>query len=265
MTQNQTEPLDTPEPDYPTGTAIVTVPVSEKYSLTRGTKIFLGTVAAAVGIAIAVIITFLAVGLSDANSTIYDQKTQLDTVKGSYNKLYNEYLEQNNGKPSAPTPSQIDDVTGPQGLQGVPGVSGARGISGAPGSNGARGSAGPDGTPGARGDDGRDGAAGEPGKNGVDGIAGAPGLNGTPGEPGVQGAQGLTGERGATGEKGETGPAGPAGLPGEQGVPGEAGPAGPAGPQGEPGPTCPGGAAPTPITVVTGPLTSQDILACLAG
>jgi hypothetical protein len=137
--------------------------------------------------------------------------------------------------------SVVDNLTGPQGTQGIQGVQGdpgSQGIQGVPGDTGAQG------IQGVPGNDGNDGAPGAPGTDGTDGSTwhsgtGAPAgglgvngdfylddangdvyvkaagvwgladnLTGPQGTQGIQGIQGVQGDPGADGADGATGPPG---------------------------------------------------------
>ncbi len=76
------------------------------------------------------------------------------------------------------------------------------------------------------------GAVGPQGATGPQGLTGLQGPQGNVGPQGPQGLTGPTGPQGATGVQGEEGPAGPQGIPGPQGPQGPTGPQGPAGPAG---------------------------------
>jgi uncharacterized protein (TIGR02145 family) len=86
------------------------------------------------------------------------------------------------------------NVSGPQGIQGLPGATGATGP------------AGPQGLQGSAGPTGNDGAVGPQGATGPSGLPGAAGV------AGPAGPRGLPGSTGAAGAQGQPGVAGPAGL-----------------------------------------------------
>ena len=88
---------------------------------------------------------------------------------------------------TVPPPPEPTIVTGPQGVQGLPGEIGATGIAGQPGPVG---------------------STGATGVAGATGIAGQPGPAGSIGATGVAGATGPQGPKGDSGEPGATGPAG---------------------------------------------------------
>lgn len=91
---------------------------------------------------------------------------------------------------TVPPPPEPTIVTGPQGVQGLPGEIGATGIAGQPGPVG---------------------STGATGVAGATGIAGQPGPAGSIGATGVAGATGPQGPKGDTGAPGDPGAAGPAG------------------------------------------------------
>jgi hypothetical protein len=158
----------------------VTIPSSEKYALTRTTRLLVAGGAIVVTAALAFAITFCAVGWSSAENTIHDRdatisdkNSQLTEVKGNYNKLYAEFTKTVGSIPTSPTPTQIEKITGPTGATGANGENGA------------------------------------PGEQGLTGDTGDTGATGATGDTGPQGPKGDTGDTGATGATGPQGPAGP--------------------------------------------------------
>jgi hypothetical protein len=234
-------------PDSTPTTPVVSEPSKDsKYSLTRGTKILIGG-AGLLGVAIvAVALTLTSVGWANAEQDIRDKDRQLEAVQGSYNQLYQEFLDSNNNEePSAPTPEQIDRVVGQRGPQGLPGTQGERGPRG------------------------EMGVAGQTGPVGASGKDGAPGATGASGEDGANGADGATGATGATGlvgGMGPAGPAGPAGAPGADGATGATGPQGEPGVAGPPGADgvvlCPSGVPPITQTITTLADGPVSVLVC---
>jgi hypothetical protein len=116
--------------------------------------------------------------------------------------------------------------TGPQGLQGSPGVTGLQGVTGVQGIQGSPGATGSIGVTGVQGLPGITGATGPQGATGVQGITGA---QGNPGATGITGPQGEQGSTGPMGSQGSPGITGPQGIQGIQGSPGITGPIGPQG------------------------------------
>ncbi|XP_067411926.1 gliomedin isoform X2 [Emydura macquarii macquarii] len=110
-------------------------------------------------------------------------------------------------------------LTGPPGLDGLPGYNGSDGVPGIPG---------PKGEPGING---RRGKIGLPGPKGDQGEKGE---KGDPGELGLPGKDGMPGGKGSRGAKGDKGDANNDVI--SEGAKGEPGPPGPPGPQGPPGP-----------------------------
>ncbi|EPQ19755.1 Collagen alpha-1(XXIV) chain [Myotis brandtii] len=102
--------------------------------------------------------------------------------------------------------------TGPPGLKGYPGLPGLRGEQGIPGFTGNIGSPGYPG---------RQGVPGIRGKKGLKGRQGSVGLVGPIGPSGIPGPKGLSGNKGVPGIKGDKGEQGVAGEPGEPGYPGD--------------------------------------------
>jgi hypothetical protein len=117
-------------------------------------------------------------------------------------------------------PSQVLNLTLPQGAQGIQGIQGPVGPVGATGPQG---------------------PVGAIGAQGPKGDTGATGPVGPIGATGAQGLKGDTGNVGATGPTGATGPVGPKGDPGDVGPQGPIGPVGPVGSVGNTGATGPQG------------------------
>lgn len=238
-------------------TESVHVPEKDKYSLTRGTKIFIGGAVLIGLIIVAVALTITSIGWANAEADIRDKDRQIEAIQGSYNQLYQEFLDTNgNEEPTTPTPEQISQVAGTQGPQGLPGSQGLRGPKGEMGERGQSGPAGEAGAPGVDGLPGANGVDGESGMNGADGENGSSGADGENGAPGANGSAGAPGPAGPQGPQGEPGPQGLPGLPGADAtnvpVPGPQGEQGLPGLPGEPGVlTCPGGGTPFTVTIPT--------------
>ena len=118
-----------------------------------------------------------------------------------YSELYADYVESVGSTPTAPDPSEVDQ------LKLADMLIGERGPMGPPGPQGPRG---PRGLSGADGEDGEDGAVGPPGPPGPAGPSGAPGES----IQGPQGSAGPQGERGPEGPRGDRGPEGQRGADG---------------------------------------------------
>lgn len=110
------------------------------------------------------------------------------------------------------TPSQLEALRGPQGIQGETGPQGPQGEQGI---QGIQGETGPQGE---KGDKGDTGPQGEKGETGPQGATGPQGPKGDTGEQGPKGDTGLQGPQGDTGPQGEQGQAGPQGPTGDSGV-----------------------------------------------
>lgn len=136
------------------------------------------------------------------------------------------------------TEAQLDELIGPQGMQGERGPQGLQGPKGDTGDTGPRGLKGDTGDVGPEGPQGEEG---EQGPRGAIGPQGPRGLQGLKGDTGEQGPRGLTGLAGPKGDEGETGPQGPKGDKGDTGARGPQGLQGPKGDTGARGPTGPTG------------------------
>lgn len=88
------------------------------------------------------------------------------------------------------TPEQLEEVRGPQGVQGP---QGERGIQGPQGETGAQGPQGETGAQGPQGERGIQGPQGDRGEQGIQGPQGEQGIQGPQGERGIQGPQGTPG------------------------------------------------------------------------
>jgi len=109
-------------------------------------------------------------------------------------------------------------------------------MQGAVGPQGPQGLKGAQGSAGLTGPQGFQGLKGDKGDTGAAGPQGVPGIAGAMGPQGLKGNTGNTGATGPQGPKGDTGAAGPQGLKGNTGNTGAVGPAGIMGPQGPQGP-----------------------------
>jgi hypothetical protein len=136
-------------------------------------------------------------------------------------------------------PSQVLNLTLPQGAQGIQGIQGPVGPVGSTGPQGpvgATGAQGPKGDTGSVGPMGPIGPVGPVGPQGIQGLKGDTGATGPVGPVGATGAQGLKGDTGNVGATGPTGATGPQGPKGDTGDTGPVGPIGPVGPTGPVGP-----------------------------
>lgn len=91
---------------------------NNKYSLTRGTRAFIGAGVILVIAAISVVITTLAVQLSESNQELLQNKAQISELKLQYDSLYTEYRDVTGVNPDSPSPAQVDRLSGLQGVNG---------------------------------------------------------------------------------------------------------------------------------------------------
>ncbi len=169
--------------------------------ISRGTRI-LQAVGGFVVLAIfAGVITFLAIGWSNASSDARETRSDLisevnknDKLQEEYNGLYKEYRDATGKTPTAPTPEQVKTIPGATGDRGPKGDMGIQGQTGPIGATGATGATGANGKDGVNGTNGKDGSQGPKGDKGDKGDPGTPGADST-----VPGPVGATGPAGANG------------------------------------------------------------------
>ncbi len=101
--------------------------------------------------------------------------------------------------------SDVGQIVGPQGVQGIQGTTGPQGLPGVDGLVGPQGVTGNDGAMGPSGPQGPTGATGSIGARGDDGVTGATGADGMQGPTGANGTDGAVGATGAQGPTGADG------------------------------------------------------------